>query len=456
MGYSTYENWTETGKAWPQTIPQHWELKKFRFLFKFGRGLGITKSDLLDEGIPCVNYGEIHSKFGFEVIPEQHDLKCVDEANLETGIASLLNDGDFVFADTSEDIEGSGNFTYLNSETPTFAGYHTVIARPTTNNLSRFLAYLFDSEMFRFQIRKNVSGVKVYSITQDILKNCRVWLPPIEEQEKIVHFLDYKTRRIDRLIRKKKALIARLDEQRIAVITQAVTKGIQENTKMKPSGIEWLGDVPEHWEILKLRFVGECQNGISIGGEYFGRGYPFVSYSDVFNNKELPEAVTGLVDSSEKDRKVFSVVRGDVFFTRTSETVEDIAMTSVCLKTIEDAVFAGFLIRFRPTPGNLYEEFSKYFFQNALLRAFFVKEMNLVTRASLSQDLLRNLPVLIPPLQEQESIANHLNSQTQRLDKIKRNLQAAIKRLEEYRTSLITAAVSGKIDVRSIKIPKGE
>lgn len=451
MGYSTYQDWKQTDKDWPEAIPQHWELKKFRFLFKFGRGLGITKSDLLDEGIPCVNYGEIHSKIGFEVIPEQHVLKCVDEKYLETDKGSLLNDGDFVFADTSEDIEGSGNFTYLNSEERIFAGYHTVIAKSITDSLSRFIAYLFDSENFRYQIRKNVSGVKVYSITQDILKDCRVWIPPKKEQENIVCFLDFKTRQIDELLDKKKSLIEKLDEQRASIITNAVTRGIEKNAAFHSSGIDWLGAVPKHWKMLRLRFVGECQNGISIGGEHFGKGYPFVSYSDVFNNKHLPKSVVGLVDSTDKDRKAFSVLKGDVFFTRTSENVEDIATTSVCLSTIQDAVFAGFLIRFRPYEGVLLDEFSKYYFQNSLLRAFFVKEMNLVTRASLSQDLLRNLPVLIPSLDEQASIAEYLDLQTDRLDKIKSNLESAIAKLKEYRAVLITNAVTGKIDVREHK-----
>lgn len=204
MEYSAYNKWKKTEIDCPESIPEHWELKKLRFLFAFGRGLGITKSDLKDEGVPCINYGEIHSKYGFETVPERQDLKYVDEGYLFSGEKSLLKCGDFVFADTSEDIEGSGNFSYLNSDTPTFAGYHTVIAKPITNTSSRFLAYLFDSQIFRYQIRKNVSGVKVFSITHDILKHSSAWLPTEEEQNSIVAFLDCKTKKIDRLIEKKR------------------------------------------------------------------------------------------------------------------------------------------------------------------------------------------------------------------------------------------------------------
>src|SRR5690606_31452814 len=120
----------DSGVDWIGEIPEHWEVRKLRFDFNLSKGLTITKENLTDEGIPCVNYGEIHSKYGFEVNPSIHPLKFVPEDYLQTNPNSLLNNGDFIFADTSEDLEGSGNFTYLNSDEITFAGYHTVIARP--------------------------------------------------------------------------------------------------------------------------------------------------------------------------------------------------------------------------------------------------------------------------------------------------------------------------------------
>lgn len=143
-----------------------------------------------------MNYGEVHSKYGFELNPKKHELKCVSEDYLKKSPNSLLSDGDFVFADTSEDIEGSGNFTYLNGEHRVFAGYHTVIARPLGKTNKRFLAYLCDSLSYRGQIRQKVKGVKVYSITKGILKSTAIWLPKSEEQKSIVNFLDEKTAQI--------------------------------------------------------------------------------------------------------------------------------------------------------------------------------------------------------------------------------------------------------------------
>lgn len=222
---------------WLGEVPEHWGITKFRYLFSFGRGLGITKSDLKDEGIPCLNYGEIHSKYGFEVIPEEHPLKCVPEAYLQEGQASLLKSGDFVFADTSEDIEGSGNFSYLNSDTPTFAGYHTVIARLESNDIPRFLAYQLDSIMYRYQIRKAVTGVKVFSITQQILKSCYVWLPPIKEQLDIVDYLDGQLGAIDKMLQVNNKTIDKLNEYRTSLITAAVTGKIDVREVNVPEGV---------------------------------------------------------------------------------------------------------------------------------------------------------------------------------------------------------------------------
>ena len=213
----------DSGIEWIGEIPEEWEVKSFKHLFMFGRGLNITKSDLLDEGIPCVSYGEIHSKYGFEVNPEINKLKCVDTEYLQSSPLSLLKHGDFIFADTSEDLKGSGNFTCLNSDTPIFAGYHSVIVRQKENHCYRYLSYLFDSIGFRAQIQSKVSGVKVFSITQGILKNILVLLPPKKKQEMIVEYLDSKTTHINCLENDINIQIEKLKEYKQSLISEVVT-----------------------------------------------------------------------------------------------------------------------------------------------------------------------------------------------------------------------------------------
>ena len=247
-------------------------------------------------------------------------------------------------------------------------------------------------------------------------------------------------------------MIALLEEEKDAVINEAVTKGLIPDAPMKDSGVELLGEVPAHWNVIHLRYMGECQNGVSEGAEYFGSGYPFVSYGDVYKNMILPNNVVGLAKSTESDRIRFSVKAGDVFFTRTSETVEEIGIASTCIENIDDAVFAGFLIRFRPINGFLYKGFSKYYFRSNTVRTFFVKEMNLVTRASLSQELLKRLPVLLPSHEEQQIIAVFLDHEMERIQGVINKSKKEISLLQEYRTALISEAVTGKIDVREYQL----
>jgi type I restriction enzyme S subunit len=217
----------DSGVEWIGEVPAHWEVKRFRYVFNLSKGLTITKENLQDEGIPCVNYGEVHSKFGFEINPEIHKVKNVSKEYLDKSPTALLSKGDFVFADTSEDIEGSGNFTYLNSSQIAFAGYHTVIARLKIEVSSRFLAYCFDSISFRNQIRSRVKGVKVFSITQSILSEPFVWMPTLSEQEAIVNYLDLENSKYKRAITLQQSQIEKLREYKATLIDSAVTGKIR-------------------------------------------------------------------------------------------------------------------------------------------------------------------------------------------------------------------------------------
>ncbi|CAI8762519.1 type I restriction enzyme, S subunit [Pseudomonas sp. IT-93MI4] len=448
MTFPVYPDYRDSGVEWLGAVPVHWDIKPLRYLGRFRKGLTITKADLTDTGIPCLNYGEVHSLYPFEVNQDIQVLKCVPAEYLDTEPSSCISYGDFVFADTSEDLEGVGNFTHVSGLDPLFAGYHTIIYSLDSDVNSRFLAYCLESFAFRTQLRMGVKGVKVFSVTQEILRGGIAWLPTTGEQTQIALFLDHETARIDALVEEQHRLIELLKEKRQALISHAVTKGLDPTVPMKDSGVEWLGEVPAHWGVKALRYLGECQNGINIGGEAFGSGSPFVSYGDVYKNAVLPSEVTGLVQSSPEDQRRYSIEYGDVFFTRTSETVDEIGFSATCLQELPSAVFAGFLIRFRPTGKSLSPGFSKYYFRNQRLRIFFNKEMNLVTRASLSQDLLKLLPVTIPPVVEQIKISDYLDRVTAEFGSLLGQAIKAIDLLKERRSALISAAVTGKIDVR--------
>lgn len=221
------DNINSASKKKLPSFPSGWRLEPLRHVFTFNKGLTITKENLQDEGIPCVNYSEIHSKYGFVVDPDRHELKCVSSAYLKSNQPSLLRRGDFVFADTSEDIAGSGNFTCYSSDRTAFAGYHTLIAKPKTSMNSRFMAYLFDSISYRAQVQSEVKGVKVFSISQAVLKPTIVWFPPETEQDAIAAFLDEKCSKIDEAVRIKEEQIAALKEYKTSLINAAVTGEIK-------------------------------------------------------------------------------------------------------------------------------------------------------------------------------------------------------------------------------------
>ena len=279
------------------------------------------------------------------------------------------------------------------------------------------------------------------------MKRISIVVPPLTEPQAIADFLDKKCSEIDEMVSLQEKIVEELKAYKQSVITEAVCKGLNPDVSMKDSGIEWIGEIPSHWSTTRLRSLGSTQNGISQGSDYFGEGNPFVSYSDVYKNYSLPFEVKGLAKSNEKEQEIFSVKTGDVFFTRTSETIEEIGFSSVCLKTIPKAVFAGFLIRFRPNGESMDKLYAKYYFRSEIHRAYFVKEMNIVIRASLSQDLLKSLPVILPPLEEQQKIGVYLEQRCSEIDSLISIRQSKIDALKEYKKSIIYEYITGKKEI---------
>ena len=437
----------DSGIEWIDEIPLDWTAKPLKWMVKFGKGLPITKDNLIEQGVPVVSYGQIHSKINNGTHLKDDLIRFVSERYLESNPLSLGKKGDIFFADTSEDYAGIGNAVLVDIDTPVFAGYHTVIVRPDDQSYSRYLAYLFLTDAWRSQLCSRASGIKVFSITQGLLKKTTVILPPAEKAVAMTDYLDRKCSQIDAIIDRQQEVIEKLKAYKLSIITEAVTKGLNSNVPMKDSGIDFIGSIPETWRICRLRNIGTLQNGISKGGEFFGHGFPFVSYGDVYRNFSLPVQVAGLIDSSDEERRNYSVESGDIFFTRTSETIEEVGFSSVCEETIPDATFAGFLIRVRPFTDDLVPKFAKYYFRSNHHRYYLVKQMNLVTRASLGQDLLKSMPVLVPPKDEQISIAAYLDKKCGAIESSIEYKQRVIERLTSYKKSLIYEVVTGKKEV---------
>ena len=308
----------------------------------------------------------------------------------------------------------------------------------------------YDKRFLRYSLQRAIGAVAVETVSistwsVSLWKEQILPLPNYESQRKIADYLDEKCSKIDAIIEKQQEIIEKLKEYKLSVISETVTKGLNSDVEMKDSGVESIGFVPKDWKICRLRNIGVPQNGISKGGEYFGSGDPFVSYGDVYKNYSLPNSIEGLIQSTEDEKEKYSVEEGDIFFTRTSETIDEVGFSCVCEETIPNATFAGFLIRVRPfDKDSLYIGFAKYYFRSNYHRKYYAKEMNLVTRASLGQDLLKSVPVLLPPSEEQRVIAKYLDKKCTQIEKIINDKEILIQRLSEYKESLIFEAVTGK------------
>ena len=417
-----YEAYKDSGIEWIGEIPNDWSLIRFLFLFKFLRGLPITKEDLCDNGIPCISYGEIHSKYGFAFDPDINPLKSVHIKYLESTPSSLLKYGDFVFADTSEDIEGSGNFSYLNSSKRVFAGYHTIIAHTDVTNLCiRFVAYYFDSMAFRAQIQSQVSGTKVYSITQTILKRTQVLLPPIVVQESIASYLDKKTSAIDELIADKSRMLELLHEKRQAIISEAVTKGLDRTVPMKDSGIEWIGEAPEYWGILKIKHLSFMQSG------------HIISANDINEDAEYPvyggNGLRGFTSSFTNKGK-------HILIGRQGALCGNVRLVDGMFWASEHAI-----VTYCKQATNV--DWYRYLLETMNLNQYSTS----AAQPGLSVEQIQNLFTCCPPFEEQENIATYLDRETSTIDTTIANIESQIEKLKEYRQSLISEVVTGKVKV---------
>ncbi len=218
-----YDIYKDSGIEWIGEIPSEWEVKPIKALFSFGKGLPITKDNLTETGLSVISYGQIHSKNNIGTEIRNELIRYVDKIYYETNPQSLVHKGDFIFADTSEDLEGCGNFVYVNREEVLFAGYHTIILFSKEKNDNKYLAYLFQTDCWRRQIRCCCSGVKLFSISRRILGSTNLILPSILEQQQISDFLDKKCSEIDKLITKKEQLVVELESYKKSLIYEVVT-----------------------------------------------------------------------------------------------------------------------------------------------------------------------------------------------------------------------------------------
>ena len=420
----------DSGIEWVGAIPQDWQLSKIGSLYT-QRNEKVSDKDYQPLSVTMQG-----------ILPQLATAAKTDDGDNR----KLVRAGDFAINSRS-DRRGSCGISPLDGSVSLI----NIILTPRPAMHPGYYNWLFHTTLFADEFYKWGHGIvaDLWTTRWQEMKSITVPVPEYAEQERIAAFLDAECAEIDTVLEKTRASIEEYKKLKQAVITQAVTKGIRGDRPMKDSCIEWIGDIPESWEVSSVRYIGQLQNGISKGGEFFGKGFPFVSYGDVYKNYELPYSVSGLIDTTEDERATYSVEYGDIFFTRTSETIEEVGFSCVCKRSIPNATFAGFIIRLRPfcADEKILTDYAKYYFRGEHIRAYLVKEMNLVTRASLGQTLLKGMSVIVPPKSAQKEIAEYLDDKCADIDALVAKKQQYLTEIENYKKSLIYEYVTGKKEV---------
>ena len=276
------------------------------------------------------------------------------------------------------------------------------------------------------------------------MHNKYVPVPTVNEQVAIANFLDQKTAEIDGLIADKEKLIELLQEKRQAIITEAVTKGLNPNVKMKDSGIEWIGEIPEEWELIKIKFVGTIYSGNGFKEELQGKtegDYPFFKVSDINGNGKLAISSNNYVDEDDVVNNGWNIIpKNSILFPKIGEALKKNHRKINACSCLIDNNIAAIKTNERIIDFNYF-----YYYFCCVNAEWFV---NPGAVPSINNAYLKNFMVLLPSKNEQTAIANFLDQKTAEIDDLIFDIYTQIQKLKEYRQSLISEAVTGKIDVR--------
>ena len=243
-----YPAYKPSGVDWLGNVPAHWDLAQLGRIGRFSKGSGGTKADEAPEGVPCIRYGDLYTSHKYHIRASRSFVTEADASNY-----TPLRYGDILFAGSGETIEEIGKSAVNLIETQACCGGDVILFRPEREMDARFSGYAIDCPQSQYQKSSMGRGITVMHIYGSELKYLWMALPPLAEQIAIARYLDHADRRIQRYIQAKEKLIALLHEARQATIHRAVTRGLNPDVPLKPSGVDWLGDVPVHWEISRVK-----------------------------------------------------------------------------------------------------------------------------------------------------------------------------------------------------------
>ena len=432
---------------WIENIPSDWTIVPLKWIVKFGKGLPITKDNLVEQGVPVVSYGQIHSKTNSGTHLGKDLMRFVNEKYLQSNPSSLGKKGDIFFADTSEDYAGVGNAVLVDGDEPVFAGYHTVIVRPIDLLYSKYLAYLFLTDAWRSQLCSRVSGIKVFSVTQGLLKETTVILPPTEKIATMTDYLDRKCAQIDAIIAKQQHIIEKLKEYKLSVITEAVTKGLNPNVPMKDSGVEWIGKVPEGWIITSLRNgLSNIQTG-PFGSQlhaedYIENGIFVINPANIVDGEIIPDKKCSITNDKAAELSQHILKTGDILFARRGE----MGRCAYFCDGIGRCLCGTGCIKLQCNKM-LLPKFASWFLQMLGVKQYLSLHSVGTTMANLNSNIIAAIPTVLPPIKEQKQIVRYIENKMRSIQELQKKNESITKKLMDYKKSLIYEIVTGKREV---------
>lgn len=440
--FKRYPAYKESGIEWLGEVPAHWEIRRLKTIADAHLSNVDKKSVEGEEHIRLCNYTDVYHNeritSEFDFMPATATADQMRRFTLRAGDVLITKDSESwtdiaVPAVVAEDLPG------------VLCGYHLAHIKPRTGCEGTFLARAFSAIGPRDQFQIAANGITRFGLGGDAISGGTFPMPPAAEQRAIAAFLDRETARIDRLIASKERLIALLHEQRAALITRAVTKGLDPNAAMKDSGVEWIGEIPAHWEAKRIKWGAEMVSGHTpdkkVDSYWTDGNIPWISLADTAQLRETDfvsrtAVMTTLDGIANSSAHVLPI--GTVVFSRDA-TIGLCAITAAAMAVSQH--FIGWVCGPRLRPQYLL----------LVLRAM-THELERVTMGATVKTIgmpdVKRLTAPIPPLSEQDAIIAASLRWRANIDALTDKVNAAIRHLRELRGSLISAAVTGKIDVR--------
>lgn len=445
MGYKRYERYKDSGVDWIGEVPEGWEVSRIKRLPRneyrsFVDGDWIESPYITENGIRLIQTGNIgigkYREQGYRYISEEtfYKLNCTE-----------IYPNDVLVCRLAEPVGRACLAPKLNEKMIT--SVDVCILRPKRCYDRRYIVYFLSFKGYLEEVSIVARGSTRQRISRTQLGNVECLVPPLTEQISIANFLDQKTAEIDSLIADKEKMVHLLQEMRQAIISEAVTKGLDKNVKMKDSGVEWIGEIPEHWESFQLKYLCSVNYGLATElekGKTDGIKIITLSNIDIDGNLHLDEV--NYIDINEHEKKKYLLKNGDLLFNWRNGSPDHVGKTAY-FDLSGEYLHVSFLLKLRFDNSKCQPKYFQALLSYLRSIDFFGSSKSQVNK-TYNQTELRKLLIIVPPLEEQNNIARFIFHKTSHIDSLISDIQTQITKLQEYRQSLISEAVTGKIDVR--------